>query len=224
MTRPLGALRPLVKASVHAVCVALVAVPALMSWVEARLHPHGEGVFAFWAHVFALGPGLPGVCLRRAFYQLTLDVCTANFIIGFGAIFTHRRAEVEEDVYIGPYALIGSASLRKGCLIGSRASLLSGGALHALDDQGRWKPSDFARSIQIEVGEHAWIGEGAIIIASVGSGAMIAAGSVVASPVPDSVQMAGNPARFVRWLRPDGAVGAADAGKRSHEARILSLH
>ena len=69
---------------------------------------------------FSFFPGLPGVFLRRAYYRLTLDHCASNFYIGFGALFTHRRALVEKDAYIGAYALVGCAHLGEGCLIGSR--------------------------------------------------------------------------------------------------------
>ena len=103
----------------------------------------------------------------------TLDECSNDACIGFGVCFTHRRARVEAGVYVGPYALIGSAILRAGCLIGSRASLLSGGRLHELSEEGLWSPTDYSRLVQIEIGENAWLGEGAIVMANVGGGAMI---------------------------------------------------
>ena len=64
-------------------------------------------MFLFWAHVFSILPGHPGMFLRRAYYRLTLDHCASNFYIGFGALFTHRHALVEKNAYIGPYALVG---------------------------------------------------------------------------------------------------------------------
>ncbi len=83
---------------------------------------------------FALLPGLPGVSLRRAFYKLTLDECADSFFIGFGALFAHRHSRIEQDAYVGPYAVIGSAWLRRGCLIGTRSSIVSG-TEHALARQ-----------------------------------------------------------------------------------------
>ena len=61
------------KRVVDAVCLAVVAPCAALSAIEAGLTDHGESVFAFWTHVFALAPGVPGGFLRRAFYRLTLD-------------------------------------------------------------------------------------------------------------------------------------------------------
>ncbi len=69
-----------------------------------------------------------------------------------------------------------------------------------MDDQGRWTTLAQPKLFSTEVGEYAWIGEGAIIAAPVGRGAQVAAGTVVASKVPDYVMVAGNPARFVKKL------------------------
>ena len=70
-------------------------------------------MFLFWAHVFSVFPGQPGVFLRRAYYRLTLDHCASNFYIGFGALFTHRCALVEKDAYIGAIRPGGIGSSRR---------------------------------------------------------------------------------------------------------------
>lgn len=194
-------MRSAVKSLFNAVCVLLVSPAIVTCWLEARLRPGGERVFVFWSNSLALLPGAPGVFLRRAFFRHVLEYCSADCSIGFGAFFTHRQARVEKGVYIGPYALVGSANLRAGCLIGSRASLLSGAGLHTLGADGRWDHYDIARLERIEIGANAWIGEGAIIMADVGAGSQIAAGAVIAKNVPAGVAMAGNPARFIRNLQ-----------------------
>jgi acetyltransferase-like isoleucine patch superfamily enzyme len=201
------------KASIDILAFALVWPAAACCQIERALFPANEGMFLFWAHVFALVPGLPGVFLRRAFYRQTLERCGKDVHIGFGAYFTNRAAVVEPNVYIGPYALIGSAILRRNCLIGSRASLLSGGQLHVMDEHGNWGPADRSRMQQIEIGEHAWLGEGALVMANVGARAMVAAGAVVSTAVPERVMVAGNPARFVRKLVPPAAPGASETGR-----------
>lgn len=186
----------------NALSLAMVAAPAAMCWLEKRLHQEGEAVFNFWTHIFAILPGFVGLYLRRGFYRLTLDRCAPDFFVGFGAIFTHRHAVVAPGVYVGPYALVGSCHLGEGALIGSRVSILSGSSLHEMDATGRWTPYDIARLQQMEVGAHCWIGEAAVIMASVGPRAMVAAGTVVSSAVPPAVVVAGNPARFVRRVEP----------------------
>ena len=196
-------MRARIKALLNFISKVIVLPCALLCWIEGLLFKDSESLFLFWGHIFSILPGLPGLFLRRAFYSLTLQRCSPNFIIGFGSIFTHRRAVVEDYVYIGIYALIGSAHLKKGSLIGSRASLLSGSALHERRPDGTWTPFDPSRMRQIKIGPNAWIGEGAIIMADVGEGSMVAAGSVVSTDIKPNIMVAGNPARFVIRLDPE---------------------
>jgi virginiamycin A acetyltransferase len=201
MKKRLPRIRMTIKTLMNGVCLALASPCAFSCWLEDRITNGSESMFLFWAHVFSVFPGLPGVFLRRAYYRLTLDRCASNFYIGFGALFTHHCALVEQNAYIGAYALVGSAHLGEGCLIGSRASLLSGTALHELDEQGRWGPCDKTRLRQIKIGDYAWIGEGAIVMASIGAGTMVAAGTVVEQDARAGILVAGNPSRFVCKLR-----------------------
>jgi len=192
--------RRLLKSAVDGACLVLALPAAAMCAAEAKLGPGHEVVFSSWAQSFALIPGIAGVFLRRAFYRLTLEGCASSFWIGFGAMFSHRQATVEQDAYVGPYAIVGSCRLGRGCLIGSRSSILSGGSLHALDENGWWAATDLRRLHRVDIGDHAWVGEASVIIADVGPSAMVAAGSVVSSPVPARTVVGGNPARFVRRL------------------------
>ncbi|HEV8348406.1 MAG TPA: hypothetical protein VGQ16_17640 [Vicinamibacterales bacterium] len=205
--------RRALKRMVNGIALAIASPCAATCWIEARLTDHGEAVFAFWAQVFALLPGKPGMFLRRGFYRLTLDSCDPRCYIGFGAVFSHRQVRIERDVYVGTYGLIGSAWLHERCLIGSRASLLSGGSLHELDADHRWTPSDARRLRQIHIGADTWVGEAAVVMADVGPGAMVAAGAVVSMAVPPAIMVAGNPARFVRSLRPAPPPAPTGAGE-----------
>jgi virginiamycin A acetyltransferase len=204
-------MRQLIKRAVDLCCVVAVSPAAALCAIETAVSKRGEAFFVLWAQTFALVPGLPGVSLRRAFYRLTLDQCDRSFFVGFGAIFAHRHARIEQDAYVGPYAVIGSAWLRRGCLIGTRASILSGTSLHSQDSQGRWMPTDITRMRQVEIGEYAWIGEGSIVMADIGPSAMVGAGSVVSSNVPARVVVVGNPARIARRLTPDASEGSPSA-------------
>jgi acetyltransferase-like isoleucine patch superfamily enzyme len=204
-------IRAAAKTAADACALALVAPAAATAWLERKLSPHGESVFGLWAQVLALVPGVPGVVVRRAYYRLTLDECQGDFYIGFGTIFTHRHAQIADGVYVGAYALVGCAVLGRGCLIGSRASLLSGGGLHELLADGTWSATDPNRRRQIAIGEHAWIGEGATVLANVGPQTMVAAGAVVSVAVPARIMVAGNPARFVKVIEPRPARPEVDA-------------
>ncbi len=192
-------LRPLLKHAIDAASLVFVAPAAAMCELEART-TSAESTFAFWAQAFAIVPGLPGVFLRRAFYRLTLESCGHSFFIGFGALVSHRAACIEDDVYVGPYAVIGSCRLQQGCLIGTRCSIVSGAGLHTLNALLHWTPCDLSQLRRIDIGAYAWIGEGALVLADIGSSTMVAAGAVVSAAVPAGTMVAGNPARFVRRL------------------------
>jgi acetyltransferase-like isoleucine patch superfamily enzyme len=189
-----------VKHGLNVLAMVLVSPTALTCEVEKRLTAQSQGVFLFWTHVFALLPGLPGRFLRRGFYRWTLDRCAEDVTIEFGALFSRRNTKLERRVYIGPYAIIGSASIGENTLIGSRASLLSGGHQHSLLPSGEWSATVPSQLTRINIGRNTWIGEGAILMADTGEACMVAAGAVVSAVVPTGVMVAGNPARFVRRL------------------------
>jgi acetyltransferase-like isoleucine patch superfamily enzyme len=178
----------------------LMALPAACSGLEGHIASGREDVFVFWGQLVGLVPGIAGRFIRRAYYRMTLDSCEWECDIGFLAWFSHRGARVGRNVYIGPAAIIGMATLGDGVMIGSRASILSGSRQHVHDEDGQLQPFSFARAERVEVGAHAWIGEGALIMANIGAGSIVAAGAVVSTPVPTGVVVAGNPCRFVRAL------------------------
>ena len=177
--------------------LAVVALPAAMCWAEDRL-AGSDAAFHFWGQALALAPGLPGKYLRKCFYRLTLRKCSLSCDLGFMSYFSDRRAEVGRRVYVGFGVSIGAARLGDGCLIGSRASIINGGHQHRLGPDGKLTPFDPAAAKVVHVGEETWIGEAAILMADVGSRCIVAAGAVVASPVPDGCVVGGNPARFIR--------------------------
>jgi virginiamycin A acetyltransferase len=206
-------IRQWIKHAVNVLCTIAVGPAAALCALESAVTEKGDVCFVFWAQTFALVPGLPGVSLRRAFYRLTLDQCDESFFIGFGAMFSHRHSRIEQDAYVGPYAVVGSTWLRRGCLIGTRSSIVSGTGLHSQDSQGRWMPTDVTRIRQVEIGEYAWIGEGSIVMADIGPSAMVGAGSVVSSRVPARVVVVGNPARIARRLTADADEGSQGAAQ-----------
>ena len=177
----------------------LVVIPfALLSRLEELLPRKPELLFNMCSHIMAFLPGTPGAFLRRAFYTMTLEKCSSHCHIGFGAIISHRCTTIEKHVYIGNYALIGKAHLGEHCLIGSRVSILSGEALHILDESGMWTPYSSKRLSKVTISKNVWIGEAAIVSADIGESCMIGAGSVVSSSIKANVMVAGNPARFIK--------------------------
>ncbi|MHA7816385.1 MAG: acyltransferase [Pseudohaliea sp.] len=195
-------MRTAVKQALNLASQLLMLPLAIPCWAEDRLSDgRSETLFNICTQAVALLPGLPGVFLRRAFYALTLERCSLESHIGFGTVVSHRQCCIGHHVYIGSYALIGSADIGEHSLLGSRVSILSGEALHVLEkDKGRWSPFKPERLQRIRIGSNCWIGEGAIIVAAIGEGCMVGAGSVITSEVRAGVMVAGNPARFVKTL------------------------
>lgn len=83
-------------------------------------------------------------------------------------------------------------------LLGPNVQILTNN--HPLAPQERIKGAQQAKPITI--GNHVWIGGGAIILpgVSIGDGAVVAAGSVVKEDVPERHLVAGNPAQKVRLV------------------------
>lgn len=191
--------RALLKGAGNALGIIVMVLPAATCWLESHCLRRRE-VFLFWAQAVALAPGLPGKYLRKGFYFMTLCKCSLNCDLGFMSYFTDRRAEVGDRVYVGFGVSMGMVRLGDGCLIGSRASLLNGGDQHRLGADARLTPFEPDCATFVQVGPETWIGEGVILMADVGSCCIVAAGSVVSSPIPDGCLVGGNPARFVRKL------------------------
>jgi virginiamycin A acetyltransferase len=204
------------KSAFNIAALVLMAPAAATCWVQERINQRSVAAFTFWAHVVAQLPGAPGMFIRRAFYRLMLESCAENVTVEFGAIL-NRRAELDSGAYVGSYALIGWVRIGRNSLIGSRASIPSGGNQHTFLPSGTWSATDPAALRRVTIGANTWIGEGAVVMANVGERCMVAAGAVVAAAVPDGIMVAGNPARFVRRVtaQPDDAT--------SDDARLSTI-
>ncbi len=195
--RALTLIKTCLKGSGIACGMVIAAVPALTCRIE-RLLTTRETFFLLWGQAFALLPGLPGGYIRKCYYCLTLRRCSLNCEIGFLTFIHDRRTQIGDRVYIGTSAGVGWVTLADGCLIASRASILSGRNQHRLGPNGRLTPFDRIAARQIRIGEESWIGEGAIIMADVESHCVVGAGSIVTKPVPSGSVVVGNPARSIR--------------------------
>lgn len=188
--------RAMVKALVDGACIAVAALPAGLCRLEARFGERGD-LFTLFGQGFSIVPGLPGNFLRRAFARLTLDGCARDCEIGFLTWFSSRHARVGRGVYIGPMCVIADAAIGDGSLVATRVSILSGKNQHGFDAEGRLIPFSRDRAAFIGIGRNTWIGEGAVVMADVGDGCVVAAGAVVTRPVPSGQIVGGNPARVI---------------------------
>jgi acetyltransferase-like isoleucine patch superfamily enzyme len=167
-----------------------------------------RGMFEFFSRLFSFAPGLIGDYARRAYYRMTLRRCSPHCRISFGSFFAHPEATVEDGVYIGSYCIIGRAHLGARSQIASNVHILSGAHQHARGPGGQLGGADEGTFREIRVGSDCWIGTSAILMADVGDGSTVGAGSVVTRPVPPGVVAVGNPARVIKDAVDTPAVGA----------------
>lgn len=153
--------------------------------------------FRMFAHLVALLPGLPGDYLRVAYYALTLRRCSLYSRVSFGSFFTQSSSIVERGVYIGAYCIFGACEIGERTQIASQVQILSGRHQHARGSDGRIMGSNEKDFSRVTIGADCWIGASAIIMADIGSGTTIGAGSVVTRVTPLNVVAVGNPARVL---------------------------
>jgi acetyltransferase-like isoleucine patch superfamily enzyme len=143
-----------------------------------------------------------GVFLRRAFYGLTILEAGDGCTIAFGTIFATYAVRLGKTVYVGAFCNVADVTIGDDVLIGSNVSLMSGKNQHyftRLDVPIREQGGAFER---IEIGRDVWIGNGALVMANVGAGSVVAAGSVVTRDVPPFAIVGGNPARIIGTRSP----------------------
>ncbi len=110
-----------------------------------------EKFFHAQSQVLSLVPGMIGSYLRRAYYQQTLQACSSDCEIHFGALITHVGAEIGPGVIISHFAEIGLATLEAGVLIGSHTMIVTAKRTHLAEVEGSIL---FDSGVILEVREH----------------------------------------------------------------------
>ena len=149
--------------------------------------------------------------LRRALYSMAGVSLSHTARICATARIHHSNLEIGDESWIGTGAEIiptSKAKVRIGnrCDIGPDVLVVTGS--HEIGDQHRRAGVGFSSAIFI--GDGTWIGARSTFLggAIVGSGCVVAAGSLVTSQFPANVLVAGTPAKIIRALPEQGAVGA----------------
>ena len=189
-------LKPLAKLLLHGLCVVL-AFPFALTCAFGRV----PSIFALWAQLAALFPGIPGDYLRVAYYSLTLEKCHRESRIQFGSFFAHPEAIVSRLVYIGSYCILGKVHIGERTQIASGVQILSGRQQHSRAADGAIGGAVDEAFSTISIGSDCWIGARALVMADVGPRTTIGAGAVVVKPIPDGVVAVGNPARILEPTR-----------------------
>ena len=152
-------------------------------------------MFTIFSHLLAQVPGIPGDYARTAFYFLTLERFSLESRILFGSFFAHPEASVEPYVVINPYCVLGRCQIGARTQVGAMTNILSGKTQHIRDPHGRLREGAFAT---IRIGPDVWLGASSTVLAHIGEGATIGAGSVVVQDIPAGAVAVGNPARVIR--------------------------
>ena len=185
-----------IKAFVHLVSILLVS-PVLILYYLNKIVLKGDS-FSGFSQFLSLIPGKIGSYCRIAFYRFTMTSCHYNCLIGFGTLFSQPDTEIGQGVYIGPQCNIGSCRIESNCLIASVVHIMSGNTQHKFEDLDLPIQQQGGAYQKILIGEDSWIGNGALVMASVGKKCVIGAGSVVTREVPDYSIMVGNPAKKIK--------------------------
>jgi virginiamycin A acetyltransferase len=164
------------------------------------------------SQLLSLFPGISGQYLRRAFLQQVLAGCHSSSLVEFGTLFSQAGAVLEENVYVGPRCQLGLVRLERDVLLASGVQIPSGGKTHYFDDPTRPIREQGGERRMVTISAGAWIGTGAIVLADVGKGTVVAAGAVVTKPLPNNVIAAGVPAKVIR-SRFEKAEGGEEGGE-----------
>ena len=189
--------RTLLKRAAFLASVA-VASPVYLLYRLNGLFLDKEAALQGLSQLMSLLPGLPGVYARKGFYALALRRCSPDCTISFGTIVSTPDCEIGSHVYIGAYCVISDSIIGDDTLIGSHVHVISGKHAHGFEDPGVPMRLQKTSRRAVRIGQNSWIGNGAIVMADVGSGCVVGAGSVVTKPLAEDAVAAGNPARVIR--------------------------
>ncbi|MCC7339096.1 MAG: acyltransferase [Pirellulaceae bacterium] len=171
----------------------------------------GDEAFRLASESIARIPGMRGVLARQAFYRWTISHCGQDVHFGWLSVVSMPQASVGNRAYIGRFCSIGFAEIGEEVMLADHVQILSGGREHGPANPGEtmhMQPQIYHR---VRIGNGAWIGAGAIVMADVGISAIVGAGAVVTKPIPAHCIAIGVPARVVKQV---AAYGSSLPGPR----------
>lgn len=178
---------------------ALLMLPVTVCYFVLSMLVSKDDLIASFSQWLSLLPGKWGSYLRTGFYRFALTSCSPDAIISFATLFSQCDTIIESGCYVGPQCNIGKCRIGRNSLLGSGVHIMSGKGQHnfslsdvPIKDQG-------GVFMQISIGENCWVGNGALIMANLGEGSIVAAGSVVINDVPANAIVAGNPAKIIKY-------------------------
>jgi virginiamycin A acetyltransferase len=189
--------REYLKLAGRVVAVAL-AFPAIVSFaVRSRLIGPDRALEGS-SQWLSLIPGIVGLYLRNAFLRHALLECSPTATVSFGTLLSKAGARIGDRAYVGPHCHLGLALIEPDVLLGAGVHVTSGRRTHGTEDPDRPIRDQPGLIESVTIGQGAWIGSNAVVMADVGAAAVVAAGAVVVHPVPPGTVVGGVPARILR--------------------------
>jgi acetyltransferase-like isoleucine patch superfamily enzyme len=176
----------------------ILCLPIYGSFRVFALFINKDTLLTTYSQWLSLLPGQLGNYIRKASFNFILTKCHRESQISFGVLFSQQDTEINEGVYIGPQCNIGLCRIEKNCLLGSGVHIMSGKHQHDFSNLETPIKDQGGVFEKITVGEDSWIGNGALIMASVGKKCIVGAGAVVTHAVEDYSIVTGNPAKVVK--------------------------
>lgn len=158
----------------------------------------------------AFVPGPLGALWRGEWYERTLESCGGGLYVDWMAVIKTPRTRIGKNVYVGEFCHVGWADIGDDALLGGHITVLSGGRHHGFERLDIPMAQQVGELTLVKIGNDVWIGNGAIVMADVARGSVVAAGAVVTRTFEPHAVLAGVPARFVRGRGPDSAGGTID--------------
>lgn len=159
--------------------------------------PTASRAFDLGKEALACAPGLAGCYLRSAYYASVCREVSPRARFCFGSMLAGRDVAIGEGTVIGAWSIVGRAEIGRDVLIASRVSVFSDRYRHGRPGDRSRGHGEARRSALVRVGDGCWIGENAVVMASIAERCTVAAGAVVMREAPAGCTLMGNPARKV---------------------------
>ena len=179
-----------------------MAVLGILTWPVtvplALLSRLSDFIFLFFSQLLALIPYAIGTIVRYEFYRFSLSRCGKNVMIGFGTVFVYRDIKIGDHVLIGMYNTIHYCDFGSHVLTADGCRFLSGSQYHNFDRTDIPMALQGGKIKRIGIEDDTWIGANSVVMAGVGTGAIVGAGAVVTQDVAPFDIVGGVPAKVIQ--------------------------